>query len=619
MKKIFIFIISAMIIFASLSAVHADERKAYSVPYTIMNAYNNSLSMADESKNGNMTVYINEDGTSDYYMNVKARVQDNLIGHIMTLWSIPSIELPTGAPEDYEIEENAAEVLSTVSEKGLDGGIHDYADTLRFKRNGAREEYFYVRISVDAMGSTNQNAKIVMDWENSVELRQSYTVSIDLYNSMAKQPSMGNAAFANNKNALLTGNTLYIATNPVDVSGYSSALIDIRYDKTGSGDFEAVAAVKKNTVKTGTKYDGAEHDVEYIAVGSFELPSYIKKSGIEYIPVKMNVPYTPMDAISSSSGGYLDARIRIDWSTLCETSITSLEQNPQKSSGASSISGSEIKAVRLKSMGVILTADTERVDENTLFSVARTDGENNTYIMSLTNGGREMQPRGSVELSLPYTEGMSIYRINESGAKTRLKPKLENNRAIVLSSTLGKLEIVGLALEDYDGFSDMRTHWAKQYVEKAVDMGLFKGVSDTEFAPENCMTNGMVITVLYRAAGEPQTNTDGDMWYSKAVAWGLENKIIGDYGELPFNPEKNVTREEFCMMICRYHKMTASLDYMGYLDQFNDTGDISSWAKEAFEWAFGNGIINGKSETTLSPKDNATRAEVATMLMRYMK
>lgn len=631
-KKVFGIMILALSMSSGMSVLAAEvETGEYSVPYTIMNAYNDSVSMADDSRDGNMTVIINDDGTADYYMNVKARVQDDLIGHIIELWNIPSLEIPSGAPSDYEKDDNKAEVISTVTEKGLDGNENEYASAFHFTRNGSAEDHFYIRVNVDAMGTNNQNAKLVFDWSKSELKEQAYTVSIDLWNSVADQASMGNAAVANNREALLIGDTLYIATNPVDVSGYGSALTDIKYDTTGNGDYAGVEVIKTDVTNSGVKHDSTDHEIKYVSLAAIKLPEYINKKGIEYINVKMQVPYTPMDAVAVGTDGYLDARLKLDWNTIKASDAAELTPNTNKASGTSSITGEEIQDIELKSMGVSLIADTEKIPTDTKFKVTKITDENlinsakellggtdfTLYRIETVANGNSIEPNGSVKLSMPYADGMTVYRINESGGKTVLKVKNENDKAVVTTTSLGLFAITGVKL----GFSDMDGHWASEYVSEAVEKGLFNGVSDTEFAPESMMTNGMVITVLYRIAGEPNAsvNDPAGMWYDNAVAWGLENSIIGDYGDVPFDPERNVTREEFATMLYRYESLSGGELTSASVDGFEDKNDISQWADEAFKWAFAAGIINGKTDTMLMPKANATRAEVATMLIRYMK
>ena len=151
--------------------IAATEPGIYAVPYRIWKAFEQDYSMADDAVDGDMIVqvYKDEDGTlkSNYYMTVKKRDQDGIVGHLLQVWNIPGTDAPTGAPEDYELDEQKAVVLTTVNEAGLDGTNADYPRMLKFTRDSSGEEYFYIRVDVDAMGDTHQSAKIVMDWDNA--------------------------------------------------------------------------------------------------------------------------------------------------------------------------------------------------------------------------------------------------------------------------------------------------------------------------------------------------------------------------------------------------------------------------------------------------------------------
>jgi len=171
-------------------------------------------------------------------------------------------------------------------------------------------------------------------------------------------------------------------------------------------------------------------------------------------------------------------------------------------------------------------------------------------------------------------------------------------------------------------FTDVEEHsWYYGAVQFAVESGLFRGTSDTTFAPNSDMTRGMLATVLYHLAKEPEVNVAhrfSDVaegrYYTKAVAWAAEKGIVSGYGGGTFGPENFMTREQFAVMLWRYAGSPAGT---GELDSFTDAGDVDTWAMDALCWAVGQKIINGKGGGALDPRGNATRAEVATMLMHY--
>ena len=173
-------------------------------------------------------------------------------------------------------------------------------------------------------------------------------------------------------------------------------------------------------------------------------------------------------------------------------------------------------------------------------------------------------------------------------------------------------------------FVDVKeTDWFYEAVYYCYDQGWFKGVSDTEFAPKAPMTRAMVVTVLWRLAGEPAITADapfsdveGGKWYSQAVAWAYMMGITQGYDDGRFGINDSVTREQLVVMLWR---MLGKPAVAGDLSGFRDADQISPWAKEAMSWAVGIGVINGDDTGALNPGGQATRAEVAQIMMNNLK
>ena len=164
--------------------------------------------------------------------------------------------------------------------------------------------------------------------------------------------------------------------------------------------------------------------------------------------------------------------------------------------------------------------------------------------------------------------------------------------------------------------------WYHEVLDKAVELGLLKGTSDETIEPNGDMTRAMLVTVLYRLEGEPEVEGEmpfadcaADTWYSDAVIWAYENEIINGISETEFAPNANVTREQFATILYRYAK--ADEAEASALEEFEDADEVSAWALEAMQWACAEGIITGNGDNVL-PQDDATRAEAAAMLVRYI-
>ena len=178
------------------------------------------------------------------------------------------------------------------------------------------------------------------------------------------------------------------------------------------------------------------------------------------------------------------------------------------------------------------------------------------------------------------------------------------------------------------GYTDVDTGaWYHLAVDYAVENGLMNGVSETGFAPNAATSRSMLVTILYRLEGEPAAEGTMDFtdvaegeWYTDAVRWAAGADIVGGYGNGLFGSDDAVTREQLAVILYRYAV------YKGYdvsigedtnILSYADFADLSEYAIPAMQWACGAGIVNGTSESTLTPQGEATRAQVAAMLMRF--
>lgn len=175
-------------------------------------------------------------------------------------------------------------------------------------------------------------------------------------------------------------------------------------------------------------------------------------------------------------------------------------------------------------------------------------------------------------------------------------------------------------------FTDIKTHWAKSYIEWAYAKGYFKGITDTKFGPDVAVNRAMIVSVLYRIEGEPSAGKSSfsdvpeKAYYAAAVAWGETTGVVSGMGEGKFAPTRNITREQLATMLYRYaqyKKMDTSKK--GDLTEYKDHTTVSSYANAAMTWAVGAGVVTGRTGATLDPKGNATRAEAAAMLQRFEK
>ncbi|MCQ2406459.1 MAG: leucine-rich repeat protein [Oscillospiraceae bacterium] len=167
--------------------------------------------------------------------------------------------------------------------------------------------------------------------------------------------------------------------------------------------------------------------------------------------------------------------------------------------------------------------------------------------------------------------------------------------------------------------------WSYDDIAFVFEKGLMNGTSETTFSPQASTTRGMIVTVLYRLAGEPSFSADcpfNDVaegsYYEKAIAWAAESGIVTGYGDDAFGPDDSITREQMAAIFHRYAKV------MGYdvskkadLDAFADADSISAYALDAIAWAKEAGLVNGVSDTEICPRGLATREQAAAILHRF--
>ena len=174
-------------------------------------------------------------------------------------------------------------------------------------------------------------------------------------------------------------------------------------------------------------------------------------------------------------------------------------------------------------------------------------------------------------------------------------------------------------------FTDVKSgDWFYEAVQYVYDKGMMTGVSADRFAPASTTTRGMIVTILYRLENEPAvsggsafTDVESGAWYADAVAWAAANDIVNGTSATTFAPNSPITREQMAAILYRYaaykgYDVSQKADLSGY----TDAASISGYAKDALAWANAQKLITGVTDTTLNPQGSATRAQVATILMR---
>lgn len=177
-------------------------------------------------------------------------------------------------------------------------------------------------------------------------------------------------------------------------------------------------------------------------------------------------------------------------------------------------------------------------------------------------------------------------------------------------------------------FTDVKeTDWFFKGVEYVVDKDIMSGVSENEFAPSGKLTRAMLVQMLYNMESRPACDAENafmdvpvGQWYTDAVIWANDAKIVSGMGDGLFAPNMEITREQMVAMLYNYAKykgydVSASAD----LSKFADNASVSTWAQPSMQWAVAEGYISGMGDSQLAPQGTATRAEIASVIMRFME
>lgn len=168
--------------------------------------------------------------------------------------------------------------------------------------------------------------------------------------------------------------------------------------------------------------------------------------------------------------------------------------------------------------------------------------------------------------------------------------------------------------------------WYYNAVEYVYERGMMAGVENNLFSPNATTTRAMIVTILYSLENRPSsgsmnfTDVPAGQWYTSPIAWTAANGIVGGYGDGRFGPNDTITREQMAAILYRYAQFKGyDVSNIGDLSRYTHAGQVSDWTRTAIGWANAQGLITGNTATTLNPIGSATRAEVATILIRFVE
>ncbi|MDR2089297.1 MAG: S-layer homology domain-containing protein [Clostridiales Family XIII bacterium] len=249
---------------------------------------------------------------------------------------------------------------------------------------------------------------------------------------------------------------------------------------------------------------------------------------------------------------------------------------------------------------------------------------------------------GLITVSIPYeikageeANGLVVYRLDERGNMQKMETHYDAAAKSVVFTT-DHLSLYLLAYDENETdrpqgnlFADVKTSdWFFGDVEYVHANGLMTGTSATAFSPQAKLTRAMLVTILHRLAASPAAgenaafdDVDGASWYGAAVNWAAEKDVVAGVGDGKFAPNDDVTREQIAVILYRYAQYAGTEPQGNWavrLD-FADVRNISDWATEGAMYCYKDGIIAGKPGNLFDPQGEATRAEAAAMLHRFVE
>ena len=307
--------------------------------------------------------------------------------------------------------------------------------------------------------------------------------------------------------------------------------------------------------------------------------------------------------------------------------------------GSVTLPNSTLDSIASQASGSTVTVSLNTVDAKALTSEQqKAVGSGTVYDVSVLSGSAKISAfdNSTITISLPYAlksgedqSGVAIWYMDDSGNLQQMTATYDATTGLATFTTTHlSYYVVGYTAPWSNPFYDVKsTDWFYSAVKYNSQKSLMSGTSASAFEPNSNMTRAMLVTVLYRLGGKPPvaetnvfTDVENEQWYSDAVTWASANKIVSGYGSGLFGTDDSITREQLAVIMYNYAKhkgydVTKTTD----LNAFSDAASVSSWAEPAMKWAVSNGYITGEAAAMITPTGDSSRAQVATIFMRFME
>ncbi|OUO17828.1 S-layer homology domain-containing protein [Flavonifractor sp. An4] len=291
--------------------------------------------------------------------------------------------------------------------------------------------------------------------------------------------------------------------------------------------------------------------------------------------------------------------------------------------------GNKVESPYAVSKTETLTAQWSVISSGTSYAITVSKADNGTVTASRTRANKGL----TITLTVKADEGYKLDTItvtDKNGNELKLTDKGDGKYTFTMPASAVTVEASftkdDTPVETGLPFTDVKADdWFYEAVKYAYDNKLMDGTSSTTFAPLMTTNRAMIVTILWRQAGSPVVNyamnfsdVESGVWYTEAVRWAAAEGIVKGYSDTVFAPDDTVTREQLATILYRYAEYKEyDVSAKGDLTTFADGSTVSTWAADGMTWAVGAELITGKDGGKLDPTGTATRAEVATILMRF--
>ena len=202
---------------------------------------------------------------------------------------------------------------------------------------------------------------------------------------------------------------------------------------------------------------------------------------------------------------------------------------------------------------------------------------------------------------------------------------LKNDGTYTFVQPAGKVEIEVTYAVDMP-FTDVpKDAWYIDGAEYVYANYIMNGTGETTFGPNTTVSRGMIVQILYNLVGNPDvegdtdfTDVTDDYWSAKAIAWAASNGVVNGFEDGTFRPDENMTREQMAAILQNFaYQMGLDISASGDLSNFTDIPEGEYWSRDALAWAYAEGLLAGTSDSTMDPAGQASRAQIAVIMMRF--